>query len=277
MRVRGGLAPLVLVIVGIWLTTCGPGLESEQPGTAARVLAVIDGDTLAVETDAGEQRVRLIGIDAPEAPHGGRPGQRGHDRATAFLERLVGGAEVALLRDSVGDDTDRYGRLLRHVILPDGRNAARELLAAGLVTAYPRFPFRDLEVYVADEARARAARRGLWNPASMAEISWLEAADHIGEAVRVRGTLVGGRCLAKVCFLNFHRDYKRHLSLVLFKPVWLLFPDEPDAYYRGREVVVSGRITAYRGRPQILLTAPSQIEFLPPRKVNPPAYPSSYR
>ena len=264
---------LVLAWAGGLGAACTPG-GVQNAGAPARVLAVIDGDTLAVDAGAGEQRVRLIGIDAPEAPHRGRPGQPGHRQATAFLREVVGQSQVRLRADPLVDDTDRYGRLLRHVLRADGSDVARELLAAGLVTVYPRFAFEEIEDYVATEQQARAAGRGLWQENRVARIGWLEAPEHVGEVVRVEGTIVGGRCLRRICFLNFHRDYKRHLSLVIFEPVRDRFPAEPDAYYRGREVVVTGRITPYRGRPQILLSSADQIRILP--KVNPRAPAASY-
>jgi len=65
---------------------------------------VIDGDTVEL---ASGRAVRILGIDTPEE------GECGYDEATRRMERLVLGRRVALVR--AGDDTDRYGRLLRYV------------------------------------------------------------------------------------------------------------------------------------------------------------------
>ena len=77
---------------------------------AATVLSctAVDGDTLR----CGSERVRLIGIDAPELPghcQKGRHCAPGDPRASAdSLRRLVDGRPVQLERFG----TDRYGRTL---------------------------------------------------------------------------------------------------------------------------------------------------------------------
>jgi len=72
--------------------------------TTARVTRVIDGDTIEIY---GGYRIRLIGIDTPEA------GQPGAAEATAFTRERVYGRYVWL--SSSGNDTDRFGRLRRYV------------------------------------------------------------------------------------------------------------------------------------------------------------------
>ncbi|NOS67405.1 MAG: hypothetical protein HOO67_03525, partial [Candidatus Peribacteraceae bacterium] len=77
----------------------------------AKVLHVIDGDTLDVAlTDGGHQteRVRLIGIDAPELHASDARQMLLGRRATDFLRSLVEGETVTL---EVGpDERDSYGR-----------------------------------------------------------------------------------------------------------------------------------------------------------------------
>jgi len=79
--------------------------------TEAVVLRVIDGDT--IELTNGE-RVRFIGIDAPER------GQPGANEATQFVRERVEGAAIWLEAD--GADRDRYGRLRRYVWLQKPAN-----------------------------------------------------------------------------------------------------------------------------------------------------------
>ena len=76
------------------------------PPAEAVVTEVVDGDTIDVVVNGVTERVRLIGIDAPEF------GQCGYEEATDLLDLLVGDAPVTL---SGGDAVDRYGRLLRFV------------------------------------------------------------------------------------------------------------------------------------------------------------------
>jgi len=66
--------------------------------------------------------VRLWGIDCPESH------QAFGTRAKQFTSRLAFGREVEV----VVRDTDRYGRTVDEVILPDGRSQNHELARAGL-------------------------------------------------------------------------------------------------------------------------------------------------
>jgi len=75
----------------------------------AKVMAVIDGDTIEIE---GGERVRYIGIDTPETDECYGP------EATEANRELVEGKEIILLRDI--ENRGKYGRLLRYVIV-DGR------------------------------------------------------------------------------------------------------------------------------------------------------------
>jgi len=74
--------------------------------TEVLVTRVIDGDT--VELSNGE-RVRFIGIDAPEI------GEPGADEATNFVRGKIEGKKIWLEAD--GNDRDRFDRLRRYVWL----------------------------------------------------------------------------------------------------------------------------------------------------------------
>ena len=59
-------------------------------GVLATVERVADGDTLmATSENSTRLRIRLLGIDAPEIPHRGKPGQTYGVEARQHLVRLV--------------------------------------------------------------------------------------------------------------------------------------------------------------------------------------------
>lgn len=122
-------------------------------GEAATVARVIDGDSVRL-TDGRE--VRYIGIDADELSSG----TPWAEAAKAANIRLVQGKRVWLEREI--SETDRYGRLLRHVYI--GRRWVNgELVAAGLVRV--RLINPDVQrsgelIRLQEEAQRR--RRGLW-------------------------------------------------------------------------------------------------------------------
>ena len=109
------------------LDSDGNGQACESLGTAAvaaapagsrraRVIAVVDGDTIKVRlADGARETVRLVGIDTPESRRPNTPVECGAKQAGAALNRLVARRDVTLVRDPTQDARDRYGRTLAYV------------------------------------------------------------------------------------------------------------------------------------------------------------------
>ncbi len=127
------------------------------PGAAQLVERVVDGDTIIVQ---GVGRVRLIGVDTPETVDPRRPVECFGKEASAFTKRLLEGQRARLEYDR--DRTDRYGRTLAYVYLPNGTFANAEIVRQGYGHAYTRFPFRYLDEFRQYEREARQGERGLW-------------------------------------------------------------------------------------------------------------------
>ena len=127
------------------------------PGAAQLVERVVDGDTIIVQ---GVGRVRLIGVDTPETVHPRRPVECFGKEASAFTKRLLEGKRARLEYDR--ERTDRYGRTLAYVYLPNGTFANAEIVQQGYGHAYTRFPFRYLDEFRQHEREARRRERGLW-------------------------------------------------------------------------------------------------------------------
>ena len=132
---------------------------------AARVVRVVDGDTLlaAPAGGSGVVRVRVIGVDTPETVKPGAPVACYGPQASAFTKHLLPSGTVVHAAHERGGDVDRFGRQLWDVWLPDGRFLESVLVAAGTARAYPYPPqveHADLLARLAAEARIQ--RRGLW-------------------------------------------------------------------------------------------------------------------
>jgi micrococcal nuclease len=130
-------------------------LGCARPGLAfaARVIGVGDGDTMTVLSGGKDRiRIRLSGIDAPEL------GQAFGRRAKEYTSSLVYGRDVAVHPE----ERDRFGRLVARVFV-DGRDVAREIVAAGLAWHSKRF--NSDTALAGAEASARKARLGLWRDA----------------------------------------------------------------------------------------------------------------
>ena len=92
------------------LALAGGKLVGATHSDAARVVRVVDGDTVVVRTGGRDERVRYIGVDTPESVKPGTPVQCFAKAASAANKRLVEGREVRLVLDA--ETRDRYGRRL---------------------------------------------------------------------------------------------------------------------------------------------------------------------
>jgi endonuclease YncB( thermonuclease family) len=130
---------VLLIGAGAWYATHDDSdTPADAPTRGAQMRHVADGDTLVVSTPSGRERVRLLGIDAPEASST-RLGRSdcGRHAATVSLRRLVHpGARLRLTTDpGSGDVRDRYGRLLAYAAR-DGRDLGEAQLRAGMAIVY---------------------------------------------------------------------------------------------------------------------------------------------
>ena len=151
---------LRLIVLSALLAWAAPAI-ADITGQAR----VIDGDTI----DISGQRIRLHGIDTPEAKQlceaGGKPWRCGQD-ATFALTNLIGRTWVTCVQR----DKDRYGRIIAvcKVGGPKGQDLGAYMVSKGLALAYRKYS----KDYVAAEDSARAAGRGLWRGKFIAPWKW---------------------------------------------------------------------------------------------------------
>jgi micrococcal nuclease len=122
------------------------------------VARVIDGDTLVL---AGQIKVRVLGIDAPEMERDGQPAEFLAHKAKAVLSELTLNQKVRLEYDRLRYDP--YGRLLAYLFLPDHTLVNAEMVRRGLAQVYfiaPNLHYR--EVLLAAQQEAITAQRGVW-------------------------------------------------------------------------------------------------------------------
>lgn len=156
---RRAICAILLGLVG-----CAPPspFPDMQPGETGRVVRVIDGDALVLDTG---QTVRLVSIEAP-AMYGRNDGPAPHAGESArMLEDLTLGRRVRLYYPGI--TRDRYDRALAHVMTIDGTGPTiwlnRAMLERGgaWVRLYPSTAKRGQDLLLA-ETEARTQTRGLW-------------------------------------------------------------------------------------------------------------------
>lgn len=143
--------------------------ELLKRGYMARVVQVIDGDTVAVHDGSEEHTIRLAGVDSPELGDPSGKGQHEAWMAAMWTREFCMGEIVMVVPDPCQDPRDHYGREVAYLIRqPEGSNVNVELVRAGHARATPEhatllaFVLHELEV------RARVTRRGMWAAARIA-------------------------------------------------------------------------------------------------------------
>ncbi|MDO8988797.1 MAG: thermonuclease family protein [Sideroxyarcus sp.] len=146
------------------------GAQAEIFG--AKVIAVLDGDTVLVLREGQKLKIRMADIDAPEVGHAGTDGEPPDSQkdqpygrqSRDSLREMLGKKQVQIDSRAI----DQYGRVIGLVSL-DGRDINREQVQRGMAwaTQSRRSATRAGEVahyrtYTDLQDEARQARRGLW-------------------------------------------------------------------------------------------------------------------
>jgi micrococcal nuclease len=132
---------------------------SPEARRTVTVRHVIDGDTFDL-TDG--RRIRMLGIDAPEAGFNGKVAQPYSAESAAWLRDRIEGRRVEI---RMGDEEkDRYDRTLAWVFDTEGILINQQMLAEGQAKLLPDFGLPpDLEPSLREaESEARLLKRGLW-------------------------------------------------------------------------------------------------------------------
>lgn len=151
---------VALICLNAWLGVSARPAVAQNEKQTAQVLSVVDGDVIDVLVEGIRERVRYIGVDAPETKHPSRPVQCFGPEAAAKNAELLSDGLVELEKDTT--DRDRYGRLLRYVWIGESMvNAA--LVADGYAQVANYEPDLKYSVQLLElQAAARQAGRGLW-------------------------------------------------------------------------------------------------------------------
>lgn len=120
---------------------------------SAKVIVVMDGDTVMVLRDGQKIKIRLANIDAPEKdqPYG--------MQARQSLLELVGKRQIQVTTQAV----DQYGRTVGLISL-DRLNVNEEQVRRGMAWEYSHY--HSDRAYIVLQSEAQQARRGLWQQTS---------------------------------------------------------------------------------------------------------------
>jgi len=125
-------------------------LNVQAESFEAKVLVVMDGDTVFVQSGPFKAKLRLVNIDAPEKdqPYG--------KQSQESLQSLVGGKIIHVESKAV----DKFGRTIAVISIGE-INVNEEQVRRGMAWAYSRS--REGRAYARLQSEAQLARRGLWH------------------------------------------------------------------------------------------------------------------
>lgn len=142
-------------------------IQPDQAQTnTVRVVRVVDGDTVVIATETGQQTVRLIGIDTPETKKPGTPVQPYGPEATRNMEAMIArsGGQVRIEHDPSQGTHDKYNRTLAYIFDTAGHNLGEEQIKAGYAREYTyKTAYKYQSKFKAAERQAKAQRKGLWS------------------------------------------------------------------------------------------------------------------
>ncbi len=132
---------------------CCIALNAQAETFNAKVIAVMDGDTIMVLRGNQKIKVRMANIDAPEKDQA-----FGKQSRDSLLE-MVGKKTVQIDSQAV----DQYGRIVGQIKV-DGLDVNQQQVKRGMAWEYSHY--HTDKTYIGLQSDAQQARRGLWTQTS---------------------------------------------------------------------------------------------------------------
>ena len=136
--------------------------SNEISTTKCEVVRVVDGDTIVVNYNGSEEKVRMIGIDTPESVHPNESKNTEEGIETSnYTKESLNGITGELELDV--QERDKYGRILAYVYI-DGEMYNKELLELGYakIATYPP-NVKYVDDFTKIQEAARENKVGLWS------------------------------------------------------------------------------------------------------------------
>jgi len=132
---------------------------NEAKNKRYKVVKVVDGDTIKIEYEGGEESVRLIGIDTPEVSDSV---ECFGEEASEKMKELVDGKSVNIMFDSSQGYKDKYGRLLLYIWV-DKSFINKKMIADGYAYEYTySTPYIYQTEFKSAQKSAQEDEKGLW-------------------------------------------------------------------------------------------------------------------
>lgn len=167
---------LLLSCVSFFYGIKGDTSTGAGKGSGKAVLAekIYDGDTIGAVVKGSFEKVRLIGIDAPEMAQ--RPWGK---KARKSLEALLAASDSKILLEYDVEQRDKYGRILGYLWTQDGRLINEELLKKGSVVLFTYPPnVKYVKRLQTAQKMARDNKSGIWGENGLREMPYEYRKEH---------------------------------------------------------------------------------------------------
>ena len=138
--------------------------EDIRKSPTYQVLRVTDGDTIHINYNGKDEKVRFIGLDTPETKDPRKLIQCFGREATAKMTEFAENKNVRLEFDKTQGERDKYGRILAFVYSEDSKNLAYEMIRQGYGNEYTynSNPYKYQNEFKEAARKAREENKGLW-------------------------------------------------------------------------------------------------------------------
>lgn len=140
-------------------------VDNKRVGKTLRVEKIYDGDTIGAVVAGRFEKIRLLGIDAPEMDQ--RPwGKKARECLRSLIS--VAGSEISLEYDI--DRRDKYGRILAYIWTQDRKMINEEMMKKGCAVLFTFSPnVRYAELFRSAQKKAQEDKAGLWGENGLQE------------------------------------------------------------------------------------------------------------
>jgi micrococcal nuclease len=151
----------------------------QAPTELFEVVKIVDGDTVHILRNGQKEKLRLLSVDTEEKLNPGMKSTPGKPQTifgeetrlwtTDYMEQFrdeSGKLSIGLTFPGGREARDVYGRLLCHVVMPDGTDFNLLLVELGKSPYFNKYGNSRIchEKFVEAQRRARRLRLGIWDP-----------------------------------------------------------------------------------------------------------------
>jgi len=168
------LIPLILILSSLLILGCTQLQAQIEYGVKydAKVIDVIDGDTIIIQFQGKTETLRILGVDTPEISKENSPYEYKTNnlecvrewgyKAKVFTDIMLKGKDVQIEFDEKAGLRDNFDRLLAYVYI-DGKDFGKMLVEKGYARVYVEGEFSKESEYLRAEEEAFNSAVGVWS------------------------------------------------------------------------------------------------------------------